>query len=581
MKANLAYLAIAAFLIGCSPADESSSSEPGAVADAVYTNGRIYTVDAAQPWAEAVAIKDGSFIAVGDADDVAGFAGETTTVTDLGGKFAMPGIVDMHAHPFTGVDFGIGSANLTNPGNLDAVLEDVRAFIEANPEKDVILGGNWLIGGALHPTDSPDKALLDEIAPDTPVFLLSQSGHSAWVNSKALELAGIDETFENTGAYIFDRYPGTNEPSGTVKESGMVLVMNALHYLAADEFAEFFVDEIARYSRYGVTAIQPAEGSPSWYKGAAILEEQGRLDVRLFPAMDWLTSQLRVLDDDETRSFIDDLPSFQTDLIRTHYVKIFADGAADSHTLLMKQPFADAPGNYGSMYLPYEEYREAILDLHSRNISVHVHVMGDATADKIISVFEEAEATFPESSAVLHLAHAVSVDDVELDRLAALDKATVNFSPMLAVPHPQMDLFLRTPLGEARYQQIYPVRSALERGIPFGFGSDFPSSIVPDPEQFWYLEGWVTRQVPGEPELGITNAANTITVEQAIRGFTLGGAEALGGGYSDLIGSIAVGKSADMIVLDRNLLEIPATDIHNTQVLTTVFRGEQVYAAEE
>ena len=580
MKTKIVFILSTLALIACGQqaADVPETQPATAAADTVYTNGRIYTVSESQPWAEAVAIKDGKFMIVGSSADVDAVTGEKTAVVDLDGQFVMPGIVDMHAHPFTGVDLGIGSANLNDPGNLDAgSLADVKAYIDANPDKDVVLGGNWLIGGALHPSDSPDKALLDEIAPDIPVFLLSQSGHSAWVNSKALELASIDESFENTGSYIFDRYEGSNEPSGTVRESGMVLIMNVLHYLDPAEFAEFFVDEVGRYSRHGVTAIQPAEGSPSWYKGAALLEEQGRLNVRLFPAMDWLTSQLRVLDDEETRALVGDLPSYQTDQVRTHYVKIFADGAADSHTLLMKKPYADDPLNFGSMYLPVEEYREAILDMHSRGISVHVHVMGDATADKIIGIFEEAEETFPDSKAILHLAHAVSVDDEELDRLAALEKATVNFSPMLAVPHPQMDLFLKTPLGEDRYGEIYPVRSALDRGIIVSFGSDFPSSIVPDPQQFWYMEGWVTRQVPGQPELGANNPDNAISVEQAIRGFTLGGAEALGGEYSDWFGSIEVGKSADMIILDQNLLEIPPTDIHQTEVQKTIFRGRVVY----
>ena len=575
-------LGSACLIAGCAQDQSDATGEASAamIADVVYTNGKIFTVNESQPWSEAVAIADGEFVSVGPITEVEAMIGESTEVIDLDGQFVMPGIVDMHAHPFSGVDFGTGSANLSSPGDLEAVLEDLRAYLDANPDKDVVLGGNWLIGGALDPEDSPDRALLDEIAPNTPVFLLSQSGHSAWVNSKALELAGIDESFENTGAYIFDRYPGTNEPSGTVKESGMVLIMNALHYLAPEEFAEFLVDEIARYSRYGVTAIQPAEGSPSWYRGAALLEKQGRLDVRLFPAMDWLTSQLRVLDDEETRAFVHELPTYQTDQIRTHYVKIFADGAADSHTLLMKAPYADAPDNYGAMYLPVAEYRKAILDMHSRGISVHVHVMGDATADEIIGIFEEAEQSFPESSASLHLGHAVSVDDEELDRLAALEKATVNFSPMLAVPHPQMDLFLKTPLGAERYERVFPVKSALDRGITVGFGSDFPSSIVPEPDHFWYMEGWVTRQVPGQPELGANNADNAISVEQAIRGFTLGGAEALGGGYSDWFGSIEVGKSADMIVLSQNLLEIPESNIHKTEVRRTVFRGESVFTAE-
>ena len=135
----------------------------------------------------------------------------------------------------------------------------------------------------------------------------------------------------------------------------MVKIMNALHYLSPEEFAPFLKTEIERYSKYGVTAIQPAEGSPSWLLGAALLEKDNNLNVRLFPALDWLTSQLRVLNDDESKAFIDDWKTYETELIKPHYVKIFGDGGADSHTILMKEPFADSPGNLGSMFLPIED----------------------------------------------------------------------------------------------------------------------------------------------------------------------------------------------------------------------------------
>ena len=148
---------------------------------------------------------------------------------------------------------------------------------------------------------------------------------------------------------------------------------------------------------------------------------------------------------------------------------------------------------------------------------------------------------------------------------------------MLAVGHPQMDLFLKTPLGEERHQQVFPVRAAIEKGITVGFGSDFPSSLVPEPNSFFYMEGWVTRQMPGTDEYGTVNADQAISVAQAIRGFTLGGAEALGADYSEQFGSIQVGKSADMVLLDRNLLEIPEAEIHETEVEKTIFRGKVVY----
>jgi hypothetical protein len=205
-----------------------ASCQPKEKADTVYINGRIYTVNENQPWAEAVAIKDGKFIKVGTNDDLKSFTDENTKFVDLKGQFVMPGIVDMHAHPFTGVDMGIGGLNLNTPGNQEEIINDIKDYVLANPEKDVILGGNWNVGGTFK-NDSPDKKILDEIAPDVPMFLLSQSGHSAWVNSKALELAGIDEIYQNEGAYIFDRYEGTNEPSGTARDMGMAKIMSVLH----------------------------------------------------------------------------------------------------------------------------------------------------------------------------------------------------------------------------------------------------------------------------------------------------------------------------------------------------------------
>ena len=575
LNKHLFILILLIAIIGC----ENNSGEQD-FADTIYKNGKIYTVNEAQPWAKAVAIKDGKFILVGSNADVKKTIGPETKVIDLQGKFVMPGIVDMHAHPFSGVDLGTGSMNLNNPGDIDAILADIKSFVEEHPDKDVYLGGNWNVGG-LFKDDSPDKKMLDEIIPDKPAFILSQSGHSAWVNSKALELSRIDENFENNGAYIFDRYPGSNIPSGTVRESGMVLIMNNLHYLSPEEFAPLLKDELERYSKYGITAIQPAEGAASHLLGGAILEKKNELNVRLFPALDWLTSQLRVTNDEETIDFINDWKNYETDLIKPHYVKIFADGAADSHTLLLSEPYNDDPDNYGSMYLPFEDYRKAILDYHAKDISVHVHAMGDKTSTLLIDIFEEAEATYPDSKGVLHFGHAPFVKEEDLDRLTKLKKVTMNFSPMLAVPHPQMKLFIETPLGKKRHQQQYPVKTAIDKGLIAGFGSDFPSSLVPDPNSFYYMHGWITREVPGEPELGTINAENAISIEQAIHGFTLGGAKALGYDYASTFGSIEAGKSADMAVLDRDLFEIPRNEIHLTQVDMTIFQGKVVFDREE
>ena len=143
-----------------------------------------------------------------------------------------------------------------------------------------------------------------------------------------------------------------------------------------------------------------------------------------------------------------------------------------------------------------------------------------------------------------------------------------------------MSLFLEVPLGRERHQKVFPAKSAIEKGLTVGFGSDFPSSLVPEPDWFFYMEGWVTRQMPGTDEYGTVNPDQAISVEQAIRGFTLGGAEALGADYSEQFGSLEVGKSADMIVLNQNLFEIPETEIHKTEVQKTIFKGEVVYQVD-
>lgn len=575
---QLALLFISLFLFSCSM-EKQGDKEQG-FADAIYQNGKIYTVDSTNEWVDAVAIKEGKFIKVGSSEEVQTLIGKGTEVIDLEGHFVMPGITDMHAHPFSGVDLGTGAMNLTNPTEKETIIADIKKYVDEHPDQEVYLGGNWNVGG-LFKNDSPDKKLLDEIIPSKPAFLLSQSGHSAWVNSKALELAGIDEKYEDNGAYIFDRYEGTNEPSGTVRESGMVLIMNQLSYMKPEEFAPLLKNEIERYSRYGITNIQPAEGAASHLLGAAILEKSNELNVRLFPALDWLTSQLRVTNDEETIAFIDNWKKFETKLIKPHYVKIFADGAADSHTLLLSEVYEDAPDSYGSMYLPVKEYRKAILNFHSKDISVHVHAMGDSSATIITNIFEEAEATYPASKGVLHLGHASFVKNDDLDRLAKLKKVTVNFSPMLAVPHPQMKIFIETPLGKERHQRQYPVKTAIDKGLVTGFGSDFPSSLVPDPNSFFYMHGWVTRELPGEPELGTINISNAVSIKEAIKGFTLGGAQALGYEYAKEFGSIEEGKSADMVILDRNLFKIDKQDIYRTQVEKTIFRGKTVFDRDD
>ena len=186
----------------------------------------IYTVNKQHPWAEAVAVKGGKFIRVGSSDEMKPLINDGTKVVDLGGNMVMPGILDLHSHPFITPWYGAMNLSLKNPGDPEKILEEVKAYAEANPDKAWILAGQWNIG--IYPDDAPKKEWLDEIIPDRPAYFLSQSGHSAWVNSKTFELAGITKDTLQTEQIIWDTDPATGEPSGTVREFGQAEVLKAL-----------------------------------------------------------------------------------------------------------------------------------------------------------------------------------------------------------------------------------------------------------------------------------------------------------------------------------------------------------------
>ena len=236
-------VALAWISVGCAQPDE--------VADTVYTNGRIYTVTDAQPWVEAVAIKDGTFLVVGSNADVEAVTGEATNVVDLDGKFVMPGIFDLHTHPFITPWYGSMNWPIQEPGDADAILADLRAYAEANPDKEWLLGGQWSLG--VFPGDNPHKSRLDEIVPDRPVALLDQTGHSMWINSRAMELAGIDADTPTSQLIVIEK-DANGEPTGTIREQAIQLVERVIPQASAEEYAPAIEEVFDMFASYGVTS---------------------------------------------------------------------------------------------------------------------------------------------------------------------------------------------------------------------------------------------------------------------------------------------------------------------------------------
>ena len=546
----------------------------GNSADVVYTNGRIYTVNEAQPWAEAVAIKDGTFLVVGSNADVESVTGEGTEVVDLGGRMAMPGLIDVHQHVLSVAQ---DRANLTieDPTDVDAMLEQIRKYAAANPDLTFIRGGAWNLG--VFPGNSPRRELLDEIVPDRPVYLLSQTGHSAWANSMALGMAGISRETPQTSQIVFDADPDTGEPSGTVREFAMSMVEKVLPPTPTEPYASGLESVMSEFSSYGFTALKPAEGSLSWMEGAAYLESQGGLTMRLFPAWDWRTSISLTTETEEADRLIARWSDFESELIYPRYVKIYYDTSPDSYTALLLEDYEGRPGYKGQSNLGKEESLEAIATFNADGLGVLVHVLGDGGARELVDIFAEVRERNGDNGVPMHFSHAWLARPEDIQRLSRVGNTCIDFSPALNYPAPEIIGSMVPPLGEERYQRFFNVRSAFETGMPVAFGSDWSSALIPEPNGFHQIQSWITRQDPQDPSSGTLNADQAITLEQAVRGFTLGGAECLGFGWEDKLGSIEEGKLADFIVLDRNLFEIPIAELYQTQVERTVLGGAVVF----
>jgi predicted amidohydrolase YtcJ len=574
-------LLVSALLLACSSKEEASVPtiavappvELAIVADAVYTNGKIYTVNEAQPWANALALKDGEFIAVGSVDEIEAFVGKDTAITDLGGRLLLPGFIDVHVHPL-GVATGWANLKITDPTNVEAILASVKAYAEANPDAEMIRGEPWNLG--VFPNDSPRKELLDEIAPDIPVYFVSQTGHSGWANSKALEMAGITGETPITATFIFDTDSETGEPSGTVREFGMGAIEQILPATPTERYAPVLGDILREFNRYGFTTLKPAEGEKPWLEGAVHLESQGGLTTRLFPAWHWRTHYSTAVPEAED-DLIANWEKYKTDLIYPRYVKVFYDGGPDSYTALLLEDYVGRPGFKGQSNRTREEFIEVFSKFNAEGMGLLVHVLGDGGARELAEVFAEVRKRNGDNGNHLHFSHAWMADQVAFEGLAQLSDACVDFSPVLSYPAEEIIGSFVPPLGNERYQKFFNVRAAIESGVSVGFGSDWASALIPEPNAFHQMQAWITRVDPQDPASGALNPDQGIKLEQAVRGFTQGGADCLGFGWEDRLGSIEVGKLADFVVVDRNIFEKPIEKLHQTQVDLTVMNGELVY----
>lgn len=530
-------------------------------ADLVLREGRVYTMDDARSSAEAVAIDEGKIVFVGSDDDAQSFIGPDTRILDLNGKMVLPGFQDSHVHPVTG-GIELGQCDLNGLTTASAVFDRVRSYAAANPDREWIVGGGWDL--PLFPDANPQRSALDETVPDRPVYLSSADGHSAWVNSKALQAAGIDARTPDPPNGRIER-DKKGAPSGTLRESAMDLVSSHLPKLTPEDYVEGLKRGLAMAHRFGITSFVEADADDDVLEAYAALAQKGELTarVRISLAVDPARDASQVAD--LVRKRDEHAP-----LLRADSAKIFADGVIEAHTAALLEPYLGV-GHRGELNYEPEKLNRIVAALDRAGFQVHIHAIGDWAVRASLDALEHARQENGPRDARPQIAHLELIDPSDIPRFKTLG-VVADFQPLWAFADTYITELTEPVLGPERSRWLYPIKSVVDTGAVVAAGSDWSvSSMNPlDAIQVAITRRDLTRG-PGPPWI----PEECVDLDTILAAYTRAGSFVQH--QEKLTGTIEVGKRGDVIVLDRNLFEIPPEEIHEAKVLLTLFDGKPVY----
>jgi predicted amidohydrolase YtcJ len=543
-------------------------TDPAGPADLVFTGGHVHTVDPEMPRADAVAVRGERIVAVGSAADVAGLIGRGTRVVDLDGRLLLPGFQDAHIHPISG---GVDrlQCDVRDARGRDGVLDKIREYAAAHPDDDWVIGSGWYMADFENGT--PRREDLDAIIPDRPALFPNRDGHSTWVNSTALALAGIDrDTPDPTDGRIERDPDGT--PTGTLHEGAGHLVERLMPEVTAEQMADGLHLAQAYLHSLGITAWQDASLRPedeAVYRAAA---EAGWLTARVEGAMWWDRSR----GDDQVEELIERSRTGSAGRLRLNSVKLMQDGVLETFTGAMIDPYLGGDGsptdNRGISFIDPERLAIWVTRLDAAGLQPHFHAIGDRAVRECLDAVAAARATNGTSDTRPHIAHIQVIHPDDVPRFSALG-VVANAQPYWACHEGQMDVLTIPFLGPERSTWQYPFRSLLAAGSRLAMGSDWSVST---PNPLLEIEVAVTRVADGsrgerEPFL----PEQALTLAEAIRAFTAGSAYV--NHLETETGTIQAGKLADLVVVDRDLFAPDAGPIGDGRVLATFVGGAAVF----
>lgn len=558
-------------------------------ADAVWTNGAIYTADENDTFVEAVAVKDGKIIFTGSAADVETYVGDDTVVTDLDGKFMMPGMTDSHLHAPGTMMTALFEIDLNGVLTEDATMKTIKDYVDSHPDMEVYYGSGFSVGAfsGQEVAKGPTKERLDAIS-DKPIIIMSYDGHTAWMNSAAFEYCEITkDTVPPAGGTIEKTADG--ELWGTLKELAQELIV-------PQEYTDEQFEEGYKAFEEGQVAMGYV-GLTDMTQGITAVDQK---DV--FKAMDeagelkmYVTSNTVMDPNKDFKAQIDaaaeNRDSYQTETYKKTSLKFFADGVIEGVTGYLLEPYTSESGKKDFVSEPLwdpDVMKEAFKYGLSKDFQIHVHSIGDAATRQTLDSFEYAQAENGDKDYRNVITHNQLVTDEDIVRFGELD-IIASLQPYWAFKEPYWWEVVDQPLlGTERAESEYPMQSFIDAGALLVSSSDHPVTPLNNP--FWAIEVGVTRNLNNAEYYGVDDITDMddpkwlldkterVSLENMIKSFTINAAYQ---NYrDDISGSIEVGKYADFAVLDQNLFEIDPIDIDKTLVLSTIFHGEAIYTAE-
>lgn len=542
--------------------------------------GKIYTMDEENPYAEAVTVADGKIQYVGTAAGAEQYCDNNTNVHDFSDSCIYPGFLEAHAHTMFAGYRSIGQANVTDvvPADAAKYKEIIKEFITKHPEKEIYLATGWV------EDENPEinSAMLDEVCPDKPLVLNTSSGHSVLLNKKAIEYFGVNEEYAKKWGTDLVRVNANGKPTGYICENPAIKILSGIEVSVKD--AKDYITDFQNFAfSNGYTAVCDAGTelmSPNATEAHKQLQDENKLKMRTYAYM-------LVADNiDNPKEKIENIAQYAKanngEYFNVIGAKVFFDGVLEAHTSWLTSDYLDKPGYHGlERFNNKEKMIELIAEAGKHNLAVHSHSEGDGATQFFLNCIEEAQkisGNKDQRNAAAHL-HFVRQEDIK--KMA--DTNTIAVAPPLWTPkNPVARESEKKFVGEEKLETAYPIKAFYDAGVTTAFHTDYPVSPSFSAPMTVYMAA--TRSIPegfvegiGGPDSQST-PSEAITREQALLGLTKNVAYMWH--QEDRLGSIEVGKIANMSIVDTDLLYDDIEDLPLAQILATVVDGEEVFNVE-